>query len=314
VEKQRKEPGFNEAAARQKAEEKFEKNSFELQFRSNHSLESAIHALRDRETIAGVGVSPDEVALGCLVHSKSNSGLRSIESEEQWRIAVDRLQTRVKEYNEVHPEEPITFDTSFLMNEDGSFKQDKLAQMRTEATILRIGDANGHDELSRTSQNGKEIEFSLEKKEATEPLPEAQIQKLKEEKKDGQAEILREVQSADVKVDGEELNNHNDPEGVARMFAVGEGNFQSLRCEVGEDGKIREVITLCDGDAFPLSTQHCIKERIGEFQTANPMECEVCINLGPGCDEKTIESYTDFAERYSKIDSTNNVIVRVVTE
>ena len=155
---------FDRADAEAKANEKFEKEGFENHFRPNHSLESAIHALRDRESISNLNVNADEVALGCLVHSKSNSGLRNIASEDDWRTAVGRLQERVNEYNESHPDEQIHFDSSFLVNEDGSFNQDKLAEMRSEAIVLRIGDANGHDTNSRTSQTGKSIVFNLEQK------------------------------------------------------------------------------------------------------------------------------------------------------
>ena len=297
---------FDRVAEEQKANEKFEKEGFENHFRPNHSLESAIHALRDRESISKLGVNADEVALGCLVHSKSNSGLRNIASEDDWRVAVGRLQNRVDEFNQSHPDEQIHFDSSFLLNKDGSFNQEKLAEMRSEAIVLRIGDANGHDTNSRTSQNGKAIEFTLEEKTVTDELPSDFESKF--ENGDYEAYFL-EVQSADVKVDGVELNNANDPKGISRMFAVGEGNFRSLNCEVEDNGTIKQNFELCDGNAFPLSTQHCIEERLGEYKTAQPMNYTPVVKLGSNCSDEVYNSYLAFADR---IERDYNVRMEVV--
>lgn len=288
---------FDRAAAEAKANEKFEKEGFENHFRPNHSLESAIHALRDRESISNLNVNADEVALGCLVHSKSNSGLRNIASEDDWRTAVRRLQERVNEYNESHPDEQIHFDSSFLVNEDGSFNQEKLAEMRSEAIVLRIGDANGHDTNSRTSQTGKSIEFNLEQKAVSDELPSDFESKFEKGEYD---EFFLEVQSADVKVGGTELNNTNDPKGISRMFAVGEGNFQSLNCEVDENGVIKQNFELCDGNAFPLSTQHCIEERLGEYKTAHPMKYTPVVKLGSNCSDEVYQSYLAFADKIER--------------
>lgn len=297
---------FDRVAEEQKANEKFEREGFENHFRLNHSLESAIHALRDRESISKLGVNADEVALGCLAHSKSNSGLRNIASEDDWRVAVGRLQDRVDEFNQSHPDEQIYFDSSFLLNKDDSFNQEKLAEMRSEAIALRIGDANGHDTNSRTSQNGKAIEFTLEEKTVTDELPSDFESKL--ENGDYEAYFL-EVQSADVKVDGVGLNNANDPKGISRMFAVGEGNFQSLNCEVEDNGTIKQNFELCDSNAFPLSTQHCIEERLGEYKTAQPMNYTPVVKLGNNCSNKVYRSYLAFADR---IERDYNVRMEVV--
>lgn len=288
---------FDREAERKKAVEKFEREGFENHFRPNHSLESAIHALRDRDSISKLNVSADEVALGCLVHSKSNSGLRNIVSEKEWGDAVKLLQDRVDEFNQSHPDEQIHFDSSFLLNEDGSFNQEKLAEMRSESIVLRIGDANGHDTNSRTSQSGKAIKFTLEEKIATGELPGDFESKLE----NGDYEpFFLEIQSADVKVDGVELNNENDPKGFSRMFAVGEGNFQLLNCEVDNNGVIRQNFDLCDGDAFPLSTQYCIEERLGEYKTAQPMKYTPVVKLGSNCSDKVYKSYLAFADRIER--------------
>ncbi len=285
---------FERIAATAKANDKFEREGFENHFRSIHSLESAIHALRDRESISKFDVNADEVALGCLIHSKSNSGLRNIASENDWRVAVSRLNERVVEFNQSHPNEQIYFDSSFLMNKDGSFKQDKLSEIRSEAIVLRIGDANGHDTNSRMSQTGKSIEFTLEQK----ALSDEQLNDFENKfKKSEYKDFFREVQMADVKVGGIELNNDNDPKGFSRMFAVGEGNFKSLNCKVDESGAIKQNFELCDGNAFTLSTQYCIEERICEYVTAHPLKFTPVVKLGSNCDKEAYTSYCAFADR-----------------
>ena len=297
---------FERETEEKKANEKFGNEGFENHFRPNHSLESAIHALRDRDSISKLGVNADEVALGCLVHSKSNSGLRNIASEDEWRVAVGRLRDRVNKFNQSHSDDQIYFDSSFILNKDDSFNQEKLAEMRSEAIVLRIGDANGHDTNSRISQNGKAIEFTLEEKTEMDELPSDFESKF--ENGDYEAYFI-EIQSADVEVDGVELNNANDPKGISRMFIVGEGNFQSLNCEAEDNGTIKENFELCDGNAFPLSTQHCIEERLGEYKTAQPMNYTPVVKLGNNCRDEVYESYLAFVDR---IERDYNVRMEVV--
>ena len=264
------------------------------QIRNAHPVQSAIHALRDRSSIEQLQVSADEVALGCLLHSKSTSGVTDLSDAAQWAEAVQKLEAGVDAFNRTHPDEQIHFDRSFLLNEDGSFRQEKLAEMRSEAAALRIGDANGHDTNSRTSQNGKALSFTLEAKTVeSEVLREVERKVETEHCKP----FFREVQAADVTVGGIELDNVNDPEGVSRMYAVGEGNFKSLSCKADQTGTIRQVFELCDADAFPLSTQNCIKERFGEYATAKPVRYTPVIRLGSDYTKETYDSYRDFARR-----------------
>lgn len=305
--KKEKSKTFDRVAEEEKANKKFDEKGFESHFRSDHSLESAIHVLRDRESVAKYGVNVDKVALGSFVHSKSNSGLENLASEDEWRLAIGRMHDRVDEFNKAHPDEQIYFDSSFLLNKDDSFKQEELAQMRSEAIVLRIGDANGHDTNSRISQNGKVIEFNLEKKEAREDLPGDFKSKLT---KTEYEDYFLEVQSADVKVGGVELNNANDKKGVSRMFAVGEGNFKSLSCDVDASGNIRQNFELCDGNAFPISTQKCIVERLGEYKTAKPMTYTAVVKLGDKCSDEVYKSYLEFAGRLEGYDNIKLEVIR----
>lgn len=232
--------------------EKAKDKAFEDTFRDYHSLESAIHVLRDREQIESKRVNADEVAVGCLLHSKSCTDVDNLEDTSQWRTAVKGLQDRVGEYNEQHPEEQISFDSSFLLDEKGDFNQEKLSEMRTECLCLRVGDGNGHDELSHISQNGKEISFDLENYEF--------------DKSD--TGWRDEITRADVRIDGQMLDNANDPKGFGRMYSLGEGNLKKMFMESGPDGQIVQVFEIGHINSYPYCTQACIEQRFEEIGTA----------------------------------------------
>ena len=256
-----KKPEMTEA----QANSKFEREAYESQFRKEHSVQSAIHALRDREFIEGHGANADRVALGCLAHSKSNSGIGNLADEGQWNDAVNRLHTAVAEFNKLHPDEQISFSDSFLRKSDGAFDSESLAEMRSEVLCLRIGDANGHDSGSHISQNGKAINFDLSAwKEVQDNLPEDLESKIAS---GNCSDFKAEVANAHVEIDGEVLDDTNDSSGFSRMFAVGEGNFKAVNLEM-KNGVPTQKFELENSDAYPLSTQYCILERLKEYNTA----------------------------------------------
>ncbi len=264
---------------------------FDHALRKNHPTASAIHVLQDRDKVEGLGVDANEVALCCFVHSKSSSGLKDIGSvggKEGWQAAIGNLEKGIAKYNAEHPDkEQVRFDKSFLVREDGSFDEEKLKEMRSMAAALRIGDANGHDGRSRISQNGRTIDFSLKPIEGVDTNVPFGSDK---------EHYYGEVQAADVRIAGEPLDNENDEKGISRMYAVGEGNFERLYCETDKDGVLTEHIELVDGNAFPLSTQTAIGERVGEFESATPLNYRFVIHVGD-CDEKTRHGYEEFAAR-----------------
>lgn len=271
----------------EEAEKKYQSEAYEGQFRKEHSVQSAIHALRDREFIQKQGVDADKVALGCLAHSKSNSGISNLADESQWNDAIHRLQAAVKDFNRTHPNEQISFSDSFLRKEDGTFEAESLAEMRSESLCLRIGDANGHDSHSHTSQNGKEISFNLDAwKEVQNNLPADLERKII----DGDcSQFKTEVKNARVEIDGKVLDNSNDKSGFSRMFAVGEGNFKDVDLK-NVDGTPTQRFVLENGDAYPLSTQYCILERLKEYNTAK-IEPQFPIERPMGMSDSDFKKY-----------------------
>jgi hypothetical protein len=270
------------------------------QIRDAHSLQSAIHALRDRDFIESKAVNADEVALGCLLHSKSNSGVSNLSSDEQWGIAVSRLKQGVDDFNKANPSEQITFDTAFIMNEDASLKPEVLAELRSESLALRIGDANGHDSKSDVSQSGKDIKFDLQNCELQNCEYSAEtIKKIEEADRSG---LLSEVEHSDVYVGDKLLTNDDDETGISRAFSLGEGNFKRLSFEVNE-GKPSEIVQLENCDAYPLSTQFCIEERIREINTAKIDDDYVPERLPGMSDEQDKKLKNSYADQTAKIDS-----------
>lgn len=73
------------------------------------------------------------------------------------------------------------------------------------------------------------------------------------------------------------------------MFAVGEGNFKDLALEM-IDGQPTQKFELENGDAYPMSTQYCILERLKEYNTAK-IEPEIAIERPEGMPEQEFEKY-----------------------
>lgn len=237
--------------------------SMEADLRERHSVESAIHVLRDRGYTQSKGVDADQVALGCLLHSKSASGVYNLADNTQWETAIDRLEAAAGDYNRTHPEDPVSFSADFLREADGSLSQEKMAQMRTQGLCLRVGDANGHNYESLTTQDGKELSFDLE--DWTARGAEMSDDFRRHIRAADPAFLSEEVRTAQVTVDGVPLG---ESDVISKAYALGEGNFKSLDFTAADDGTLEEAVTLVKGDAYPLSTQFCIEERVKEMCSA----------------------------------------------
>lgn len=236
--------------------------SFDKKMRADHSLESAIHVLRDRSKIESMGINADEVALGCLLHPKNNSGAPNLADLKHWDIAINKLQARVNSYNSEHPDvKPITFSDTFLRNVNGGFDEKKSARFRTECLLLRIGDAFGHDCNSHTSQNGKLIDFNLDNYNPP-PITEKDIlNRWSEESK-----------CADVTIGGVKITDNNDPDGKQRTYAVGEGNIKRMYMQESADGHPEAVFEILNSNSFPYCTMYAVLECVGEINTAKLTE------------------------------------------
>ena len=309
-------------------------DAFDENVRKNHSLQSAIHVLEHREEIEEKDVDPDVVAIGCFMHSKSCSGMKNLaDGAEVWAASLEKIQAAVDEYNKSNPESPISFNKNCFMNEDGSVNEEKLAQLRSYCACLRVGDAFGHDCRSVETQGGKTIEIDKESmrvdveetrekvKDEIEKQEQEGEKKSKEEREKDKAkrkEFYHEVQSMDIEVDGQKLDNENDPKGISRMFAAGEGNFKELKTDHIEGNDkvvVLHEITLVDGNDAVYCTQECITERVKEMaticskttdeqdkinkksgkSTLNLVGMKMVVHVGEKCDKTVVEEYQNYA-------------------
>ena len=251
--------------------------------RKDHSLNSAIHVLENREAIAGMGVNVDAVALDCMGHSKSCSGVRDLTSHEQWTDCFNRIDAAVELYNKKFPAAPIYFDKSTWTTGETfqkpseknpkqlvdvyKFNRETLARSAAVIAALRIGDANREAAQFPYTQTGEMIKVDFDSYVTPAKDWRAEISKAKI--------FLVDENGTRTSL----LTRGVDTNGFGRMYMAGEGNL-SMSCEFNpKTGNIREVFKIFHGKSFPLSTQECIEERLGELDTMKKFPVEAHIKI-----------------------------------
>lgn len=241
--------------------------------RKDHSLNSAIHVLENREALAALGVNVDRVALDCMGHSKSCSGVRDLTDPKQWTDCFNRIDAAVDLYNQKFPTAQIYFDKSTWTTGDKysngvyKFNRETLAQSASTIAALRIGDANREAANFPYTQTGATIEVDFDSyvspaKTWHEEIAKAKIFMID----DNGARTSLLTQGVDV-------------EGFGRMYMSGEGNL-SMSCEFNpKTQNLREVFIISHGKSFPLCTQNCIDERLGELDTMKKFPVEAHIKI-----------------------------------
>lgn len=251
--------------------------------RKDHSLNSAIHVLENRAYMEALGVNPDMVALDCMGHSKSCSGVRDLTSWEQWTDCFNRIDAAVELYNQKFPSAQIYFDKSAWTTGETQqrpskknpkqlvevyvFNREALARSAAVIAALRLGDANREAAQFPYTLGGETIEVDFDSyvtpaKTWRDEISKAKIFMVDE---DGNRTSL--------------LTRGVDTEGFGRMYMAGEGNL-SMSCTFNDKTQnIREVFRVLHGKSFPLSTQECIEERLGELDTMKkfPVEAHILI-------------------------------------
>lgn len=243
--------------------------------RKDHSLNSAVHVLENRAAIAELGVNVDMVALDCMAHSKSCSGVRDLTSWEQWTDCFNRIDEAVALYNKKFPAAQIYFDKSAWT--DGKtyqrgekkiyvFNREALARSASVIAALRLGDANREAAQFPYTQGGESIEVDFDSYVAP--------------AKDWHAEISKaKIFIVDESGNRTSLLSGIDAAGFGRMYMSGEGNL-SMSCEYNlKTENLREVFKIFHGASFILSTQECIEERLGELDTMKKFPVEAHIKI-----------------------------------
>ena len=110
------------------------------------------------------------------------------------------------------------------------------------------------------------------------------------------------MEHSNVYVGDKLLTNEDDKAGISRAFSLGEGNFKDMSFELVE-GKPSEIVQLENCDAYPLSTQFCIEERIKEINTAKIDNDYVPERLPGMGDEDYNKLKAECVDQTAKIDS-----------
>lgn len=260
--------------------------------RKDHSLNSAIHVLENRDKFAKLGVDVDSVALDCMAHSKSCSGVRDLTDFNQWLKCFDRIDEAVEMYNKKYPDNKIYFDRSkWVVN--GTADSRAFSQTAALVAALRIGDANREASHYPFTQSGSYIDIDFDSY-----IPD--VNTWQEEVKNADVTLI-DINGRITSL----LNNSVDTKGYDKMYSTGEGNL-SMDCIYNPKTKaIQEQFKVLHAMSFPLSTQSCIEERLGELDTIKnfPVEAEIQIDtkyLSKAAKRKLKKIYGDYCKAAEK--------------
>ena len=278
--------------------------------RSNHSFNSAMYVLANSAEISAYGVDTNLVALLCFAHSKSNSGVSTLNSASDWSVCINKINEGVIEYNKQNPNSPITFSntggTDFIESlvasgvldntdytekvytytkkgitytfnyKEYNINSDTLGKLASEAYALRLGDANTNNSNIGTNQAGQKIDFSSVSGDKNISFETTTVDK------DGNTvnvsdhigdAIKQEVPNLSIKVGDETINL--EPIGAA--FVLGEENIDFS--STTKDGVLVEKFSIKDPSDIPACTAFNIEERLGEVKTASKGGFETAIEI-----------------------------------
>ena len=250
--------------------EKYNNNNFD-EIRKNHSLNSAINLLSNREKYMDAGYSSEQVdkmAAECMAHSKSSSGVKDLNDRSQWSDCFDRIDAAVDAYNNDH-DEKITFDRTLFENDDSN-----LSSLASETFALRVGDASrdSHPEAVAQSDEKVYVDTSLL------------------QNGDTWNDEIANPNSVTIGEDREVMDSD-----FSRRVHAGEQNICENHTFADDQGGIVHEITVSDGNVAPLCTQAAIEDHIGELKTATDAECSIKVNFDSPCDDISKAKYETFA-------------------
>ena len=210
-----------------------------------HSLNSGINVLANRQGLRNAGFDDweiDAMAVACVAHSKSNSGVRNLNSRADWMDCFLRLDSAVAAWADDHPDDPITFDGSYLAADDA-----KLSMLASMTLALRAGDVSRDSGPDAEVQTGERVHVE------------------RDTLNDRGGSIEAELEGARITV-GEK---HEDVEnGKSRQVHAGEQNIPENHTYADENGVVTHAITVSDGCSAPRCTQQAVDDHLGEFYSA----------------------------------------------
>lgn len=222
-----------------------EDNTDFSQVRVYHSLNSGIYVLANREGLRDAGFTDlqvDRMAAACMAHSKSNSGVRDLNSRADWADCFDRLDAGTAAWNLDHPDAPISFDRT-------PFEADEalLGALASETLALRVGDVSRDSGPDAEVQTGERVRVDRNTLNSY------------------GGSIAAELEGAVITIGAENDAVLNEK---TRQVHAGEQNIVENHTCVDGDGVLTHEITVADGCSAPRCTQQAVDDHLGEFYSA----------------------------------------------
>lgn len=257
-----------------------EDNDNFAEIRSNHSMNSGLYVLVDRDELKEIGYSDEDVdkmACECMAHSKSNSGVIDLNNTADWETCFDRMDSLVIAWNTDHPDDPISFNRQPFETDSN-----KLGSLASETLALRVGDVSRDSGPDAEAQSGEKVHVD------------------RESLNDYGDSISEEVADAKITIgeNGDIVDNEKD-----KQVHAGEQNIIDNHTYIGEDCSLIHEITVADGSSAPKCTQEAINDHLGELYSARDEHFEVIIIFGSFDDNdddffaKSWESFKATAEK-----------------
>ena len=242
------------------------------QVRENHSLNSAINILADREKYKELGYTDEQVdmmAAECMAHSKSSSGVHNLNSKKDWKECFSCIDAVVQRYRDDHPGSNIDFHREYFENDDK-----KMGQLATSTQALRVGDVSRNSGPDAKSQSGDEVHVN------------------RKTLNDGAGTPAGEVENADIKRGDEDISNEK-----SRKIHAGEQNITDNHTYCKEDGTLCHKITVNDGTSVPECTIDAITDHVKEFASGQGGNFRIEVEFDKPCSSETRQNYEYYQNR-----------------
>lgn len=213
--------------------------------RTYHSMNSGLYVLVNREALRDAGytdIQIDKMAAACMAHSKSNSGVKDLNSRAAWRECFLRLESVVTAWNEDHENRTISFDRT-------PFETDSalLSALATETLALRVGDVSRDSGPDAEVQTGETVHVDRDTLDDRADIIALELENA--------AVFIVETNEAVISL-------------KSRQVHAGEQNITENHTILDDAGMVTHVITVRDGCSAPRCTQEAVDDHLGEFGSA----------------------------------------------
>ena len=249
--------------------------------RNNHSLNSCINVLENRGKYKEIGFSDeqiDSIASLCMAHSKTNSGVKDLNSKEEWGKCFDKIEATIEAYNKQHQGKVILFNRSAFEQ-----SEEKLGKLVTSTQALRLGDVSRDSHSNDESQSGEYVHVD------------------RSTINDKATNWEDEVRNVNVDINGDKVDSEK-----SKQVHIGEQNVINNQSYNNDDGKFTHEITINDMNSGKLCTREAIKDHITEF--SKDVNANIVIKFEGECLEENKNSYNDLIEDFETVYENINII------